>query len=150
MENKPLVLCNACDRKNERPVNSKCTYVAYAVNKCKLRGVDVKKFVDFLPEVGNLADSALLDGDVTSHRTDSPGNISTLIQETEDCKQQFLDTQRQLGVLIHQMSDLTLAVSNMAREKWSILLRHRYRLLQVHKGLLCPKCRLPRLLLLLP
>ena len=116
MENKPLVLCNACDRKHERPVNSKCSYVAYAVNKCKLRGVDVKSFVDFLPEVGALADGAV-DGvePFTSNHESSPGNISALIRDTEECKQQFLDTQRQLGELIHQMSNLTLAVSNMAR-----------------------------------
>ena len=119
-----LVSCNSCDRKHDRPVNSKCMYFMTAVAKCKDLGVSVDNFDRYLPELGSL-DMADVKTTTPSRSPGKPFPLSVsdaqaILQDSQECKRQYSETQSQLAVLIQQMSDLTLAVSKMAQATPSV------------------------------
>ena len=109
--------CNACDRKHERPVNSKCSYMAAALGHCKSAGIELEKYRLYLPPVGDIAGQGVEQTVSTPSSpafSFSPSDVKALLLDNEEARQQAAETQRQLAEVIKQMSDLTVAFSNMA------------------------------------
>ena len=46
--------CNACDRRHERPVGSKCQYFLATLEKCKEMRVDLEDYRKYLLPLGTL------------------------------------------------------------------------------------------------
>ena len=49
-----LVACTACDRRHVRPVNSKCLYFKFALDKCAALGASRDNWKFYLPDIGTL------------------------------------------------------------------------------------------------
>ena len=102
-----LVSCTGCDRKHDRPVNSRCPYLKSAIAKCVVLGVSSDDYKFYLPEIGSLD----IDSEITS--TAFPlmaDDIMAILQDNAECKRQLMETQRQLAHVLGQLDSMSLNV----------------------------------------
>ena len=83
--------CNACSRKHERLVNSKCLYVKAALQKCVTLGASHMDFMFHLPDIGALPEvgEGEEEGDHAAAKTRRPSEgdiIRLLIHENEESR----------------------------------------------------------------
>ena len=103
-----LVSCNACNRRHERPVNSKCIYLKAAVSRCLHLGVSTDNYKHYLPDIGSLPGTNDMD---TTGNTPFPllaEDVLALLQNNAECKKRLADTQCQLDQVLHRLDSLVI------------------------------------------
>ena len=106
--NMPVVSCNACNRKHERPINSKCLYVKAALLNCRRLGASTDDFAFYLPEIGGLAELQ----PTMSEPSPFPlmaEDIMALLQDNKECKKQLSDTRLELQRVMLRLDRLSLS-----------------------------------------
>ena len=105
--------CNTCDRRHERPVNSKCKYFRDAVVKCQRLGVSTEDYKHYL--------SDLEEGVMSTPRAGAGGgglhspfplmadDVLMLLQDNAECKKQLRENRRQLNTILDRLDNLSLS-----------------------------------------
>ena len=108
-----LLSCTGCNRKHDRPINSRCSYMKLALVRCKELGVSPDNYRLHLPDLDVAASvlPAMASPSKQSFNL-SPEDVKALLTDNAECKRQVQETNRQMGVLIQQMSELTFAISS--------------------------------------
>ena len=101
---------HACERKHERSVGARCIYFKQALEKCKELGAPPDDYKLYLPdlEVPPTSPSVVLKQPMEL----TTEEIKAIFVDNQECKRQVMETNRQMGVLIQQMADLTVALSD--------------------------------------
>ena len=120
----PEADCNACLRKHERPVNTKCLYAKEAVAKCKELRIPISDYMDYLPDLGVLEDDPALSGQAMAGHANpalSPTDkynselVRELIKENMDFKRLLLESKDNMDRVCAHMQTLTLQLSDRER-----------------------------------
>ena len=104
-----LVSCNACDRRHERPINSKCIYLKAAISKCAELGVSRDDYRLHLPDIME----PVTGGAGTPKYTHAAfpllaEDVLALLQDNAECKRQLAETKHQLDTIITRLDNLSL------------------------------------------
>ena len=109
--------CNACDRKRERSVNSRCLYVKAALATCVSLGVSTDEFKFYIPEIVALPFGYVTEQESSPHTGWGPlsqpfpllaEDVMALLQDNAECKKRISETQHQLDQVLSGLDALTL------------------------------------------
>ena len=106
--------CNSCDRKHDRPVNSKCLYFKAALSKCVDLGVSSDDYRFYLPELGVITTNQSEGGLSATPSSAFPlmaEDIMALLQDNADCKKKLAETQLLLGQVMTRLDSMSIGVS---------------------------------------